>query len=333
MKPFKTIDQQIDILKSRNMKFHDEESAKYMLSNIAYYSLINGYKRVFCIEGDNGEDDFQGNYFEDMLQLYDFDKRLSGILFIYLSRIEETLKNTIAYQISNHHGSLEKEYIKESIFKKGDRKYYYNNGVKKYEYDNVKLVKIMKSAIQSDETPIVHYKNKHNNVPPWILVKHLSLGNLLMMYKLSNVKIKDNIIENFFRNDLTIGEKERQLFSNCFKIITHYRNKVAHGYRVYNHNCRIEIDKHAVLNYLDTTFYNEQLYLSGFGKKGLSSVLFSVIIMSSKRNTVRSNFISEIENLFNNLKKDNPDLHKKVIDELDFPSDYNDILSYCLWYK
>ena len=42
IKPFLTIEQQINQLKSRGMNFHDEEKAKYYLENLNYYRL-GGY--------------------------------------------------------------------------------------------------------------------------------------------------------------------------------------------------------------------------------------------------------------------------------------------------
>lgn len=49
-KEFKTIDEQIQILKSRNLTIPDEQRAKdYLLSN-NYYNIINGYSKPFLEE-------------------------------------------------------------------------------------------------------------------------------------------------------------------------------------------------------------------------------------------------------------------------------------------
>jgi len=76
-KVFKTIPEQIDLLKSRNMMFRNERNAQHVLKNITYYSIINGYKDLFILpkSNDEDEDDFNGNYFEDLHDVYDFDKR------------------------------------------------------------------------------------------------------------------------------------------------------------------------------------------------------------------------------------------------------------------
>ena len=46
-KPFKRYDEQVEILKLRNLTIADEEKAISILSKVNYYNLINGYKKIF----------------------------------------------------------------------------------------------------------------------------------------------------------------------------------------------------------------------------------------------------------------------------------------------
>lgn len=46
-KPFKRYDEQVEILKLRNLTIADEEKAISILSKVNYYNLINGYKKYF----------------------------------------------------------------------------------------------------------------------------------------------------------------------------------------------------------------------------------------------------------------------------------------------
>ncbi|MET1982493.1 Abi family protein [Enterococcus faecium] len=113
-KPFKTLEEQIEILKQRNLKFKDSENAKYVLMNNSYYGLINRYKEIFSISTQNAEgdfeDDFQGNYFEDLLSIYDFDKNLSSLLykpvvlvnFNILKNISKFLQNVVVLDLIEH---------------------------------------------------------------------------------------------------------------------------------------------------------------------------------------------------------------------------------------
>lgn len=44
---FTTINQQIDLLKSRNLIFKSEKNAKIILESYGYYEIINGYKNFY----------------------------------------------------------------------------------------------------------------------------------------------------------------------------------------------------------------------------------------------------------------------------------------------
>ena len=52
MKPFTTIDQQIKILKDRNLKFLNEKAAREHLRSYGYYEIINGYKDYLLESGN-----------------------------------------------------------------------------------------------------------------------------------------------------------------------------------------------------------------------------------------------------------------------------------------
>ena len=45
-KPFRTYDEQIDLLQDRGLCITDREFANHALSTISYYDLINGYKNI-----------------------------------------------------------------------------------------------------------------------------------------------------------------------------------------------------------------------------------------------------------------------------------------------
>ena len=77
-KPFKTIEQQMAILKSRNMAV--EPSAGPILLREGYYSVVNGYKGPFLEREGNGgdlEDRYlDGTSFDDVYRLFRFDRDL-----------------------------------------------------------------------------------------------------------------------------------------------------------------------------------------------------------------------------------------------------------------
>ncbi len=46
-KPFKTLDEQLNILRARGLEIYDEDKGKHILLTASYYDLINGYKDIF----------------------------------------------------------------------------------------------------------------------------------------------------------------------------------------------------------------------------------------------------------------------------------------------
>lgn len=53
MKEFKTIDQQVEILKRRGLLFENEVGAKNKLIRYGYYEIVNGYKDFIIVDKDN----------------------------------------------------------------------------------------------------------------------------------------------------------------------------------------------------------------------------------------------------------------------------------------
>ena len=76
-KPFKTLDEQISILKSRGLIIPDEEAAKLSLLCNNYYNVINYYSKFFMVGGaDNYLPDVS---FNEILSVYYFDKEIKSI--------------------------------------------------------------------------------------------------------------------------------------------------------------------------------------------------------------------------------------------------------------
>ena len=74
----RTIEEQMLRLKSLGMEFNDESLAKSYLSRISYFRLKYFWPDLI----DNTSGDFKdGTYFEDIIERYEFDKSLRGILF------------------------------------------------------------------------------------------------------------------------------------------------------------------------------------------------------------------------------------------------------------
>ena len=95
-KPFQTHNQQLKILRSRNLIIKNGSKAKSILIRENYYQLINGYKKIFLdpVETKKRKDDYfkSGTTFEQIYALYEFDRNIRHILLKYMLICENSLK-------------------------------------------------------------------------------------------------------------------------------------------------------------------------------------------------------------------------------------------------
>lgn len=105
VREYKTFEQQIEILKNRNLIINDESMAKEILTIHNYYNVINGYNELFCCRDENNNEKFiNGTTFDELYALYCFDRELRSIIFKYTLQIENTLRTLISYVFSKYHG-------------------------------------------------------------------------------------------------------------------------------------------------------------------------------------------------------------------------------------
>ena len=98
------ISAQIGLLKRRGLMFKDEDRSAHYLSNISYYRL-RAYTYPFQ---DNTDEDHPFNrkiYFEDVIGLYVFDRKLRILVFDAIEKIEIALRAKIVYNFSLANGS------------------------------------------------------------------------------------------------------------------------------------------------------------------------------------------------------------------------------------
>ena len=212
-KPFLTLQEQIDQLKSRGMKFHDEEKAKHYLGNLNYYRL-GGYWLLF--EQNHGTHTFNPEtYFEDVLNLYIFDRELRLLILDAIERIEVSIRSKLAFHLAEVFGShphLEPENFFSPL---------------KYSRTLTKL----KSEIDRNRSEIFirHHLNKYSDdLPPiWVSVEVMTMGQISNWY--SNIKERKHrqTIAKYYGLD-------EKILCSFLHHLTIVRNTAAHHSRIWN---------------------------------------------------------------------------------------------------
>ena len=100
-KIFKTLDEQIEILKFKGLTINNIEYAREVLLRENYF-FLNGYRHVFMKDDDKKF--IEGTTFEELYSLFLFDREFRNILFKNLLIIENNMKYIISYQLSKKYG-------------------------------------------------------------------------------------------------------------------------------------------------------------------------------------------------------------------------------------
>lgn len=236
-KPFKTLDEQISILKSRGLIIPDEEAAKLSLLCNNYYNVINYYSKFFMVGGtDNYLPDVS---FNEILSVYYFDKEIKSIFLKATIDIEKCLKSMIAYYFSEAH-SEDYSYLNVNNFdcSKITKTVNLISGISKTiaQKEREKIDNSVKHYLN-------HYLNHHFNVPLWMIMNYLSFGQVVQFYELMKQSDQNKIAKRFSDfsnkalNTTTVHLDSKKLLS-YLKNIHEIRNITAHSNKFIGFKCK-----------------------------------------------------------------------------------------------
>lgn len=208
-KPFKTTEEQIQLLKDRGLIISDEEYAREILKKLNYYRL-SAYSLTLRYQ----DRFYEGIKFENIVELYNFDAGFRHIILKYTPDIEASFRAYIAYLHSEKYGPV--GYLNSNRF---DDPWYHAIFVNK-----------LKSLIdKSNDVFIIHHKNDLQGVYPfWVAIEVLTFDVLSKLYK--NLLSEDkNEIAGYY-------SLRRQYVESFLHSAVLARNISAHGGRFYNRN-------------------------------------------------------------------------------------------------
>lgn len=305
-KEFKTIDEQIQILKSRNIIIENYEKTYNILMKNNYYYLINGYKNLFLDNTSKKEKYINGTNIEEIYTLYNFDKNLKINFLKYLLLIENEINTYIAYEFSKSYGH--KNYLIPENFNNSDSK---KSLINKF-IDDVNL-EIQYQYKNSNEM-IIHYLDNYKYIPLWVLVRILSFGKISKFYSLMKAKEQNAISRKY---NLRIHE---------FKVILHnltlIRNICAHDEKLYDIRMKSRIS---------STIYHKKLDIKNkngnyqFATRDLFSIVIVLKILLEKRDfdCFYKEIIKDIQKLQKNIITVKI---KDILDRMGFPENYKKLL-------
>ena len=254
-KEFKTLDEQVEILKNKGLTINDVDKTKSLLLRENYF-FINGYRHVF-LKSDKQRVFIKGSTFDELYAVFQFDRSFRNVLFKNLLIVENNLKSIISYRLSKKYGIREKDYLKPSNFSQDIKKVRQVNDVLNKIKRQIKLNGRQHSAT-------LHYLSNYGYVPLWILVKLLSFGMINELYSILKPEDKLSVAEYYNLDVETLGI--------YISLLSNYRNLCAHEDIVYEHRTQKEIPDTRYHRELDIPMMNDE-YI--YGKNDI----FAVVIM------------------------------------------------------
>lgn len=182
-KPFKTIDEQIELLRYRGMTIADDEVARHALETLGYYRL-SGYWYSFREHapeealGCRSDLFIPGTSFDQVIRLYDFDTQLRFTIFEELTKIEVSLRAIIGYEIGEVDPLLHltATSLNEKAWNSAEQK-------EKRLYKDWKR-RYQNSLKNSTETFVQHHvENYGGTLPIWCAVHILDWGSLQTLFQ------------------------------------------------------------------------------------------------------------------------------------------------------
>jgi len=231
LKEHKTFNQQLTILRNRGVVVPTNGKPKRFLEQENYYNVINGYKDLFLVKGS--EIYQEGTHFNELKALFLFDRELRILLLKYLLIFENSIKTTVAYEFS-------KKYPRKNAYL--DIANFVDNDPKKVLQQISILTKTIHDKVDRSGA-IKHYIEEHGEVPLWVLVNFLTMGNIANFYNILTDSTK-NIIAKFYTDKYRAQNKDNTFrlssadLSACLKVANLVRNICAHDERLYNVNLR-----------------------------------------------------------------------------------------------
>lgn len=305
VKEFKTIDEQIVILKDRGLIFPNEQHAKQYLLTNNYYNIVNGYGKYFQNETDKF---IPGTTFDEVSKLYFCDKQLKQDFLNSILNVEHHLKSIFAYRFAEEFSG--KRYAYLDINSYNPEKVL---SVGRIVSDLSRLINIHKNNAHD---PINHYVRKYNDVPIWIIVEFLDFGKLCALIRNSKRQIQNKICKDLlkFINE-NIGKFNGQftpeIMISFIENIHELRNICAHNNRLLKFRCKADskyfqplhqkynIPNNANRKFVYSVFISMQCFLSNTEFKILN-------------NSVRKR-LNHLRNHLNSIGI------QKILETLDFP--------------
>ena len=204
-----TYEEQLAILQKRGCIISDEAFCKQVLASVNYYRLTAYFLPFKRFDGNY----IRGTSFYRIYRIYEFDRKLRGILFTAIEEVEIYLRTKFSYFHEHIYGAV--GYLDPSNFSE--------------EHDHLKFKGNIDREILSNNKVLFvkHHIDNYNGVfPIWVISELFTFGMLSYFY--SDMKTQDRKILS-----KELYETVPQHVTSWLRCCTDLRNICAHYGRLY----------------------------------------------------------------------------------------------------
>lgn len=212
VKPATTHAAQVELLRSRGMAVDDDAAAEFHLRHLNYYRL-RAYWLPF--EEDPATHRFiSGTNFQQVIDLYGFDRELRSLVVDALERVEVSVRSHWAYELAHRHGPH--AHLEASL-------------AFRHEHWISNRESLRKEVERSDEAFIRHMNATYAEAlpPVWAVCEVMSLGLLSRWYR----NLKPMSTRSAIASAYGVDQK---VFESWLRHLTLVRNVCAHHGRLWN---------------------------------------------------------------------------------------------------
>ena len=302
-KVFKTIDEQLEILRGKGLVINDYDKSSEILLRENYF-FLNGYRSPFLINGTKRFID--GTTFEELYALFTFDRYFRNIIFKNILIVENNYKSIYSYVLSRKYGYKEKDYLNVNNFNRSkDKVRQINDLIRKLK----RQIRI--NGYQHQATS--HYINNYGYIPMWVGVKVISFGLMSELFTILKNEDRDEIASYY--------NVDADSFESYLSILSNYRNLCAHEDILYNHETQKEINDTRYHSMLDIPKVEDE-YI--YGKHDIFALI--IILKEMLTKTDFKMMMNEIEYEIDWLSSIIKSIDiSKVLYRMGFPDNYRQI--------
>lgn len=304
-KIFKTLDEQIQILKGKNLVIDDEEKAKEIILRENYFFLM-GYRHLF-LKNDNSRVFEDGSTFKELYSLFYFDRQLRNIMFKNILIIENNCKSIFSYILSQKYGYRENDYLRPSNYNQSPER-------SRQVQDLLKKMKRQIRVNGGQHEATKHYINNYGYIPLWVVVKVLSFGITSELFTIMKTSDQKDIAKEF--------NVEPEYLITFLPILSNYRNLCAHEDILFEHRTQKVIPDNKYHKALNIPNINDE-YIYGKGDLFSVVIIFKYLLSKDDFRLFVNEVTYEIEILEGKLSTISIN---KVLDRMGFPTNYKSLL-------